>query len=196
MFNFSNEIQVLENGWICHIPSFFSKKLSDYYIKSLLKECVFKTNIIRIFGKEINTPRQESFHSVSSKKYSYSGNQLSPQSYNETLLKIQTSIVRFSNYPFNSVLVNLYRNEKDSNGWHADNEKELGQNPVIASVSFGQSRRFQLQHRNGAHNLNFILNHGDLFMMGGQLQHYWKHQVPKEKYACKARINLTYRYIF
>ena len=186
----------LENGWYCLEKSFFNSEIADNYYKSLLESCEFKTNIIKLFGKKYNTPRAESFHSKSNKHYAYSGNQLSPKVYTSELLEIETKLEAFTQSTFNSVLINLYRNEKDSNGWHADNEKELGLNPLIASVSLGAPRRFELKHLQNQTKIKLLLEHGDLLVMGGALQHYWKHQVPKENHPCLPRINLTYRNIF
>ena len=189
-------LEQVNDGWICYVPNFLEEKESVIYFNYLLEVCEFKTNVINIFGKKIEAPRKESFHSSCNKSYGYSGSQLEIQNYNDTLFKIQHEIEKFSNQKFNSVLVNLYRNERDSNGWHSDNEKELGKNPIIASLSLGCSRRFQLKHQSSKEKLSFQLNNGDLFIMGGKLQHHWKHQVPKEKFDCSPRINLTFRYIF
>ncbi|RTY96468.1 alpha-ketoglutarate-dependent dioxygenase AlkB, partial [Flavobacterium bomense] len=97
---------------------------------------------------------------------------------------------------FTTVLLNLYRDGKDSNGWHADNEKELGFNPIIASLSFGTERIFQLKH-NTISNLkqNIPLEHGSLLIMKGATQHFWKHQIPKTSKIISSRINLTFRVI-
>jgi alkylated DNA repair dioxygenase AlkB len=97
---------------------------------------------------------------------------------------------------FTTVLLNLYRDGKDSNGWHADNEKELGKNPVIASVSFGAERAFHLQHNSIKDaKQKIILEHGSLLLMKGTTQHFWKHQIPKTKKPIDERINLTFRII-
>jgi alkylated DNA repair dioxygenase AlkB len=90
----------------------------------------------------------------------------------------------------------LYRDGKDSNGWHADNEKELGTNPIIASMSFGAERYFHLQHNNDKNlKLKILLEHGSLLVMKGTTQHFWKHQIPKTAKPIGSRINLTFRSI-
>ena len=94
---------------------------------------------------------------------------------------------------FNCVLVNLYRNGQDSNGWHADNEPELGKNPMIASVSLGATRRFDLRHNITKEKISFDLTNGSLLLMKGEIQHFWKHQITKTKKIDAARINLTFR---
>lgn len=191
-----NNKQLLNNGWICYYPKFISQESTTFLFKSLLKECDFKSHNIKLFGKDILIPREESFHSIDTKSYGYSGYTMETQEYTESIAFIQNMIENKTRLSFNSVLVNLYRNEKDSNGWHADNEGELGLNPIIASVSLGETRRFQLKHKTTNEKIHMNLEDGDLLIMGGELQHFWKHQIPKEKFHCKPRINLTFRYIF
>src|SRR6187431_60877 len=95
-----------------------------------------------------------------------------------------------------TVLLNYYRDGSDSNGWHADNEKELGTNPVIASLSLGAERNFQLKHNiDITQKKNIILENGSLLLMKGTTQHFWKHQIPKTAKAIGPRINLTFRII-
>jgi alkylated DNA repair dioxygenase AlkB len=121
---------------------------------------------------------------------------MQPQPWNPLLQKIKSAVEIVSDTNFTTVLLNLYRDGKDSNGWHADNEKELGINPIIASVSFGTERIFQLKH-NTISNLkqNIVLEHGSLLLMKGTTQHFWKHQIPKTSKTIGSRINLTFRVI-
>ena len=114
----------------------------------------------------------------------------------EELSAIKKLLEGVSKIDFNSVLINLYRSGKDSNGWHADNEKELGKNPVIASLSFGASRFFHLKHRTQKEaKLTFELEHGSLLLMEGGMQENWLHQISKTAREVKPRINLTFRKI-
>jgi len=92
-------------------------------------------------------------------------------------------------------LANYYRDGNDSNGWHADNEKELGIDPVIASISLGVERRFDLKHNLTKEKISFHLSNGSLLIMGGSLQHNWKHTLAKAKKIEEGRINLTFRKI-
>ncbi|MEO0474179.1 MAG: alpha-ketoglutarate-dependent dioxygenase AlkB, partial [Bacteroidota bacterium] len=98
---------------------------------------------------------------------------------------------------FNSVLLNLYRHGQDSMGWHSDDEPELGSNPLIASVSFGEARRFHLKHksRKDLDRIRMDLGHGSLLVMGGALQHHWQHQISKTAKPVSPRMNLTFRWI-
>ena len=109
---------------------------------------------------------------------------------------IKNEIEVICNENFTTVLLNYYRDGRDSNGWHADNEKELGQNPVIASISFGTERYFHLQHITiKEQKLKINLEHGSLLIMKGATQHFWKHQIPKTAKEIGPRINLTFRII-
>ena len=97
---------------------------------------------------------------------------------------------------FNSVLINLYRNGQDSMGWHSDNETVLGKEPVIASLSLGGTRRFQLKHRRSGELVSLDLPHGSCLIMQGRCQADWRHQVPKTRKQVAPRINLTFRTVF
>jgi alkylated DNA repair dioxygenase AlkB len=109
-------------------------------------------------------------------------------------LDIEQKIEAYTDETFTTVLLNLYRDGQDSNGWHADNEKELGVNPVIASVSLGASRFFHLKHNTDtSQKLKLELTHGSLLLMEGATQHFWKHQIAKTAKAVAPRINLTFR---
>jgi alkylated DNA repair dioxygenase AlkB len=122
---------------------------------------------------------------------------MNPESWIPPLLLIKERIEKVIELNFNSVLVNLYRNGKDYVSWHSDDEPELGNNPTIASVSLGETRRFQLRHKSNKNldTVEIALNHGSLLIMKGSTQHFWKHQVPKTSKLLKARINLTFRVI-
>ena len=121
---------------------------------------------------------------------------MNPNPMTAVLRDLLEKIKQIKNHPFNAVLLNLYRNGKDSNGWHADNEKELGENPVIASISLGQERFFHLKHRTlKEERLKINLKHGSLLIMGGKMQHHWLHQIPKTSKPINKRINLTFRFI-
>ena len=114
----------------------------------------------------------------------------------KVLLGILHQIQTVCDHDFNCVLLNLYRDGSDSNGWHADNEKELGKHPQIASCSFGATRFFHFKHRNiSKHRYKMELHHGSLLLMEGAMQEHWVHQIPKTKKTIKTRLNLTFRKI-
>jgi len=110
-------------------------------------------------------------------------------------LEIKSKIEPLCNGAFNSVLMKRYRDGNDSISWHTDAEKELGKNPIIASVNFGEARKFKLRHNETKEKIDILLEHGSLLIMKGELQHFWQHQVPKTSATIKERINLTFRKI-
>ena len=113
--------------------------------------------------------------------------------WNKELLEIKILIESVCECTFNSVLANLYRNGSDSMGCHADDEKELGTNPVIASLTLGETRLIKFRHTKTKAVENIELRRGDLLIMAGEIQHHWRHELPKTKKPKKERINLTYR---
>ena len=186
----------IKDGEILYIPNFKKKNAADLLLKKLENTIPWRQDKITVYGKTYDQPRLTSLHSIQQKPYSYSNITMHPRAMTNELLQILTEIEHIKPNSYNSVLLNLYRNGKDSNGWHADNEKELGQNPVIASVSLGASRMFHLKHRyDKSHKCKLLLESGSLLLMKGTTQHFWLHQVPKTKKQLGSRINLTFRYI-
>ncbi len=126
--------------------------------------------------------------------YGYSGIRMNPDPFSDTLLAIKKRIEPSAGVKFTHVLLNRYRDGKDSMGWHRDNEKELGVNPVIASVSFGAFRDFHFRlYETKANKITLNLGHGSLLIMKGKTQHHWEHQLPKRANIVGERINLTFR---
>ncbi len=186
----------LQDATIIYYPHFFDKKVADDIFSQLITDIPWQQDNITVFGKTHLQPRLTALFGNDGKPYSYSNIKMQPHSWTLLLQKIKSYVESVSEVNFTTVLLNLYRNGKDSNGWHADNEKELGINPIIASVSFGAERIFQLKH-NTIPNLkqNILLEHGSLLLMKGTTQHFWKHQIPKTSKAIGSRINLTFRVI-
>ncbi|MFD2909718.1 alpha-ketoglutarate-dependent dioxygenase AlkB family protein [Flavobacterium ardleyense] len=177
-------------------PNFFSKEEADLLFEKIVNETPWQHDEITIFGKKILQPRLTCLFGNEGKPYSYSGLTMHPNSWSETILHIKTEVEKTIDQNFTTVLANLYRNEKDSNGWHADNEKELGENPIIASVSFGEERKFQIRHNSDKNQkITVNLNHGSLLLMKEGSQIHYKHQIPKTSQPKKTRINLTFRTI-
>ncbi len=149
-----------------------------------------------LFGKTYWQPRLTALYADNGKSYTYSGITMHPKPFGPVLLEIKSQVEAAVGSVFTTCLLNKYRDGSDSNGWHADNEKELGRNPVIASVSLGGVRSFHLKHRKKRQwRHKMALHHGSLLLMQGTTQHYWLHQVPKTKKPVGERINLTFRYI-
>ena len=167
----------------------------NLWFKSCLNDLNWEKGFIKIFGKTHQIPRLQSWYADNGIEYTYSGKKLKRHNWNETLIEIKGEIEKITSFKFNSVLANLYRDENDSMGLHSDNEKELGINPVIASLSLGESRDLYFKHKNIKKSLNIPQKNGQLIVMHGETQKYWKHEIKKTKKLKKPRINLTFRNI-
>lgn len=188
-------LTVIENGEYIFLPNFFSKAESDLLFKGLRNNIVWKQESMNMYGKKIDFPRLTAWYGNNDKPYSFSGITLQPLPWTSEILTIKNKIESVAKTVFNSVLLNLYRDGNDSISWHTDAEKELGLNPVIASVNFGATRKFQLRHIKTKEKLEIELKHGSLLIMQSELQHFWQHQVPKTSKPVGERINLTFRVI-
>ena len=187
----------LKDGQFIYYPKFLNEALASELFNSIYQETNWKEDSITIFGKKILQPRLTCLFGNEGKPYSYSGITMYPNNWNKSLLFIKNEIETVCQQNFTTVLANLYRNETDSNGWHADNEKSLGHDPIIASISLGEERSFQIKHNsNKSEKINLILEHGSLLLMKEGSQIHYKHQLPKSKTSKNPRINLTFRTIF
>ena len=186
----------LPDAEIIYYPQFYDKEQAYIIFAELVKDIPWQQDEIRVYGKIHPQPRLTALFGNEGKPYSYSNITMQPHPWNSLLQKLKTEIEKVSDTIFTTVLLNQYRDGEDSNGWHADNEKELGTNPVIASLSFGAERMFQLKHNLDKDlKKNIVLQHGSLLLMRGKTQHFWKHQIPKTAKPINPRINLTFRVI-
>lgn len=190
-----NDLKLVDST-IHYYPNFFSSDEADFLFKCLRSTVPWQQDKIQVFGKEYLQPRLTALYGNNGKSYSYSHITMKPHTFSSELLKIKNKVDKHCNVDFTTCLINLYRNGKDSNGWHADNEKELGTNPIIASVSLGEERFFHLKHRAcKAQRYKLLLEAGSLLVMSGETQKYWLHQIPKTSRILDERINLTFRII-
>lgn len=151
---------------------------------------------VYMFGRSIPQPRLTGFYGDRDVTYHYSGLTLQARPWTAELERLRDIVEKLSGHKYNSVLCNLYRDGHDYMGWHADDERELGSNPVIASMSFGAERRFLLKPRSGkGERIEFLLKSGSLLVMSGDLQRHWLHQLPRALRISQKRINLTFRQI-
>ena len=186
----------LPDATIGYYPNFFEIDSANALFESLKNEIPWQQDSIKVFGKTHPQPRLTALFGNEGKPYHYSNIVMQPNAWNTLLLFIKNKIEEIVAENFTTVLLNYYRDGKDSNGWHADNEKELGRNPIIASVSFGAERFFYLQHNSiAAQKLKINLEHGSLLLMEGTTQHFWKHQIAKTAKPTGPRVNLTFRII-
>lgn len=194
LFAAGPEVIPLEDGELILAAAAFDRDEADQLFAQLRQQVAWQQDHFRIADRQVPVPRLQAWYGDEGAFYAYSGLAFTPLPWFSALQRIRDKTQAIAQHSFNSVLVNLYRNEHDSVGWHADDERELGPTPVIASVSLGASRRFLLQHKRKK-QLKFAieLHHGDILIMQGALQQHWLHQIPKEKFAVGERINLTYR---
>jgi alkylated DNA repair dioxygenase AlkB len=185
----------IQDAEVRYASHFFSKVASDNYLKLLKGDIAWQQESIKLFGKQLPMPRLTAWYGDES--YTYSGLHNKPQPWLPVLLELKNSVEEVSGSKFNSVLLNLYRNGQDSMGWHADNEPELGNEPVIASLSFGGERKIRFKHKKKKDYkpISLDLSHGSLLLMQGATQHNWLHQIPKTAKEVEPRINLTFRYV-
>ena len=179
------------------VREFFDLSQSDDYFQTLLAGVQWRQDAIKHGRKETQLPRLTAWYGNPGKHYSYSGIRMQPLPWNAPLLAIKQAVDAEAGAEFNSVLLNYYRNERDSVAWHSDDEPELGNNPIIASVSFGATRRFVLKHRHEKRlpKIEMELSHGSLLLMRGPTQHHWLHAIPKSRIPVGPRVNLTFRII-
>ncbi len=183
------------DGELFLIRQFYQKLESDLLFAKLKSTLAWQEEDIFIYGKRCKVPRLMCWYGDPGACYRYSGVDHQPLPWTDELLLIKEKVQSCSQSSFNSVLANLYRNGRDSMGCHADDEKELGQNPVIASLSLGEERLFKLHHKKRKQTLDINLGYGDLLVMAGMLQHHWVHSIPKTPKSKGPRINLTFRKI-
>lgn len=184
-----------KDGELYYLPDFLPAVQADGYFRSLLAELAWHEEQIVIAGKALKVPRLVCWYGDPGAVYRYSGVDHVPLPWTPVLAMLRQAIEQRSGWAFNSVLGNLYRDGGDSMGWHADNEKELGPCPKIASLSLGATRRFRLRHIRSGETIDMELTHGSLLLMGGALQHHWRHCLPKTRKPLGPRINLTFRRI-
>ena len=187
----------IQDGKLRLYPYLFSPEERGNLFTQLKENINWQQEEIKLYGRRIPLPRLTAWFGDEGKTYMYSGITVEPESWTPTLLKIKSRIEEVSNVTFNSVLLNYYRNERDSVSWHSDDEPELGNNPIIGSVSFGDARTFQLKHKTDKSTKvqSIDLPDGSYLEMSGTTQHHWLHQIPKRTRKISPRINLTFRVI-
>jgi alkylated DNA repair dioxygenase AlkB len=177
-------------------PQALASGEADQQFSALRSRIDWQQEDILIFGERRRVPRLMAWHGDPGTTYVYSGTAHEPVPWTADLQRIRARAEALTGQFYNSVLLNLYRDGRDGMGWHADDEPELGRNPVIASVSLGATRRFCLRHRRRKDlKLDLLLPHGSLLCMSGATQHHWVHALPKTRRPVGERINLTLRLV-
>jgi alkylated DNA repair dioxygenase AlkB len=192
----SEQIAVIStDGNADYFPNFLDASEALILFEQIKKEKTFRQNEIFLFGKKVSVPRLEAYYSLNGAQYGYSGQQLKTEKFPSFLNDLRLKIERKTGFAYNALLINYYRNGADSNGWHADDEKVLGANPSIASLSLGATRIFELKHTATGDKKKINLTNGSLLHMYGALQHHFKHQLPKMLDLQAPRLNLTFRWV-
>lgn len=185
----------LPDADMLYFPAFWAPAEADHYRQQLEEGIDWQQGHVTVYGKTYQEPRLSAWYGDAGCAYTYSGLYHTPLPWTPLLLAIRARVEACAEgATFNSVLANRYRDGADGVAWHSDDEKELGPAPVIASVTVGQPRPFQMRHRGDTRlQYSLLLPHGSLLLMRGKTQRYWQHRIPKSSAACRPRINLTFR---
>jgi alkylated DNA repair dioxygenase AlkB len=193
LFNITDQNLLPIDGEVYYFGQIFDETESRKIYQSLLTNIEWQHDTALIYGKHIVTKRKVAWIGDSEFHYNYSNTQRIATPWTLELLEIKSKVEKLVNYKYNSCLLNLYHDGSEGMGWHSDDEKGLGANPNIASVSFGATRRFELRHKVTKQKVSIDLEPGGLLLMKGATQRMWQHQLPKSTKVKKPRINLTFR---
>ncbi len=186
----------LVDGAVRYWPAAFSPAETSRLFAGLRHEVAWQQEQVLIFGRWRQVPRLVAWYGDAGASYTYSGTSHEPLPWTEEVAMLRKRVEVLTGHVFNGVLLNLYRDGRDGMGWHADNEPELGSEPVVASISFGAPRRFTLKHkRRKTEKVELLLEDGSVLLMSGATQANWLHSVPKTSKQVGERINLSFRHI-
>ena len=175
----------------------FGQDDADAYFDALYNGIDWQHDVVKLYGKTVTTARQVAWYGDDGVQYRYSGSTRTALPWSELLLKLKTNIeahlAAIHLISFNACLLNLYHDGSQGMGWHSDDEPELGQMPIIASLSLGATRKFVLRHKSSKQKIELSLAHGQLIVMHGSTQRYWQHALMKTTKVQQPRINLTFR---
>ncbi|MTI32094.1 alpha-ketoglutarate-dependent dioxygenase AlkB family protein [Xanthovirga aplysinae] len=196
LFNSEPVISILPfDGETLYFGKIMPTQEALFYFENLRNSILWKNDEAIIFGRHIITKRKAAWYGDTNFDYTYSNTTKRALSWTKELLELKTIVEKITQTKFNSCLMNLYHNGNEGMAWHSDDEKALGQNTSIASLSFGAERKFSFKHKRTKQKVSLILEHGSLLLMKGTTQTHWLHTLPKTKRKLKPRINLTFRTI-
>ena len=188
-----------EDGISNYFSYFLTQNESLYFFTKLIQDINWHQDEIMMFGKKITTQRKVAWIGDPNCSYKYSGVLKVPQGWTSELLTLKAKVEKLAECEFNSCLLNLYNNGNEGMGWHSDNEASLmskRHETVIASLSFGATRKMRFKHNYTGNLVELLLQSGQLIVMRGQTQQFWKHQISKTTKVITPRINLTFRYFY
>ncbi|HRH79343.1 MAG TPA: alpha-ketoglutarate-dependent dioxygenase AlkB [Cellvibrionaceae bacterium] len=168
---------------------------AETIVSQLITSVPWREEAIMLYGQRRMQPRLIAWYGDPGARYTYSGVMHVPLPWLPLLSALKNTVEGLCAQTFNSALVNYYRNERDSMGMHSDDERELGPQPLIASLSLGGPRTLIFKHKISGERFKLLLPGGSLLIMQGDTQHYWRHGINKEKSPCAPRINITFRQI-
>ena len=180
---------------IKYFPNWLTYQEADDLLTTSIEKVPWRQDFIYMMGKKIPIPRLQNWYCETGASYTYSRIKLLALEFPSWMEDLRRRVELSTSETFNAILVNYYRDGKDSNDWHSDDEKELGAYPVIASVSIGAERVFHLRHKVTKQKFKMNLPHGSLLLMGAGIQEYWQHKLSKTSLQVGPRINLTLRYM-
>ena len=183
------------DGELVYAADFLERSEADALLETALALPDWEQHRLCLFGREVLAPRLSAWYGDPGAAYSYSGVALEARPWPAAILALRECLCAERGLEFDSVLANLYRDGNDTTGWHSDDERSLGRNPTIASLSLGATRRFLLRHRTrkDLETIELPLAHGSLLVMSGAMQHHWRHSLPRTRRPMPPRVNLTFR---
>ncbi len=196
LFENSGRSSNIPEGLLTYFPEVFDASKSRAFLSTLLSSTPWEQQRVMMYGRKVDTPRLTAWYGDAGKRYAFSGITFNALPWTPVLLEIKAVVELLASVSFNSVLLNYYRGGSDSVAWHSDDERELGESPIIASVSFGQVRQFDIRPKDAPREKYSIrLGEGSVLLMKGTLQQEWEHRIPKARSVIGPRINLTFRII-
>ncbi len=194
LFGVNSEHNVLPfEGTVNYFGSVLTPKLADHFYHQLLNTIDWKNDEAHIFGKQYITKRKVAWYGDLGYSYAYSNIAKVALPWTQDLLDLKKVVEDTSGFTYNSCLLNLYHSGDEAMGWHSDDEKSLGKNSCIASLSLGAERKFSFKHKNSGQTVSLDLEHGSLLLMKNETQTYWLHKLNKSTKIKKPRVNLTFR---
>ena len=184
-----------KDGMVNYYGKVLASKEADQYFDLLTQNILWENDEVIIFGKHIITKRKTAWYGDSDYSYTYSNTTKQALAWTKELSRLKQIVEEVAETKFNSCLLNLYHNGNEGMGWHSDDEKSLGKNNTIASLSFGAERNFSFKHKHTKQIVSLVLEHGSLLIMKDTTQTNWLHSLPKSKSVTQPRINLTFRTI-
>ncbi len=192
----SQQVMPLPDADVVYIPGWLTEEEATSFYHELASSLSWSQDTIKLFGKPVKIPRLQAWYGDMTTEYTYSGLTMVPKAWTPALQTLREQCESTAGVAFNSVLANWYRHGQDSMGMHADDEPELGVQPVIASLTLGEGRPFIFRHKQTKETTRLNLEHGSLLIMRGDTQRHYLHGINKTTRAIGGRINLTFRYIY